>query len=125
MENSSNQVGIFERRKSMITATEARALMSKSFREDAIQHAIKSIESNIKKYASEGKRYTIVTFNKFPGAYNDFIKKYGEERKGEYVTYDVEIEIKNYFEKNGFYFKLVKDDICGGVKQDPYWTICW
>ena len=69
----------------MITATEARALMEKSFREDAVKHAIKCIEDSIRERAIKGERHTTVTFNKFPGVYNDFIKKYGEERKAEYV----------------------------------------
>ena len=34
-------------------------------------------------------------------------------------------ELREYFTKNGFTFKIVTDDICGGVRQDPYWIICW
>ena len=109
----------------MITANEARELMKKSFREDAINYGIQSIEKYIREYATQGKRNCIVSFYKYPYGYNDFIKKYGKEHHEDYRQYDVEIEIKEYFTKNGFCFKLIKDDICGGVRQDPYWVICW
>nr|DAW98060.1 MAG TPA: hypothetical protein [Bacteriophage sp.] len=39
--------------------------------------------------------------------------------------YNIETELREYFTKNGFIFKRVTDDVCGGVRQDPYWIICW
>ena len=109
----------------MINANEARELMKNSFRAEAVQYAIENISQYIKERATQGYRSCIVTFNKHPNTYANFIKKYGKERHDDYKTYDVEKEIKEHFTKQGFTFKLITDDICGGVRQSPYWTICW
>lgn len=109
----------------MFNASEARDLVSKSFRTDAVQYAIASIERKIKDYASKGQRSCYVSFYSYPDGYNNFIQKYGSEHHNDYKEFDVEQEIKEYFSKNGFSFKLVTDDICGGVLQSPYWVICW
>ena len=108
-----------------MNANEARELMGKSFRADAVQYAIKTTEDKIRDYATRGNRSCYISFYSHPGGYKNFIQKYGEEHHDDYKQYNVEKEIKEYFTKNGFAFKLVTDDICGGVRQDPYWTICW
>ena len=109
-----------------MTANEARELMQNSYRTDAVQYAIASIEKKIRDYATRGNRSCIVSFYSHPGMYTDFVMKYGKERdENNYKQYDVESEIREHFTKNGFTFKLVTDDVCGGVRQDPYWTICW
>ena len=108
-----------------MNVSEARELMKNSFREDAVKDAIKYIENKIREYATKGNRNCIVSFYSHPGGFNDFIEKYGKEHQKDYKQFNVECEIKEYFTKNGFTFKLVTDDVCGGVRQDPYWTICW
>ena len=108
-----------------MTANEAREMMNLSFRADAVQYAIATVEKKIKDYATRGNRNCYVSFYSHPGKYKDFTQKYGKEHHDYYKQYDVEPEIREHFTKNGFTFKLVTDDICGGVRQDPYWTICW
>lgn len=108
-----------------MTANEARELMKDSFRTDAIQDAIATIEGNIKKYAAKGHRSCYVSFYSHPGGYNDFISKYGKEHHNDYKMYDVKEEVVEYFANNGFNFKYVTDCILGGVRQDPFWEICW
>lgn len=86
-------------------ASEALELTNKSNRIEAIKKRIFYMEEKIKKNAKEGYRYCIADF------------KWG--------GYDLEKEIKEYFTKNGFTFKLITNDICGGVLQSPYWIVCW
>lgn len=109
----------------MFNVNEARELMNNSFRKNAVEDAIKCLEAKIKDSATRGNRSCYVSFYSYPGGYNDFIQKYGKEHHDDYKSYDVEKEIKEHFTKNGFTFRLVTDDVCGGVRQDPYWTICW
>ena len=108
-----------------MNVNEARELMKSSFREDAVTYAIKNLENKIREWATKGYRNCIVSFYSYPGGYNDFIQKYGEDNRNNHKQFNVEQEIKEHFTKNGFTFKLVTDDICGGVRQDPYWIICW
>ena len=61
--------------------------------------------------------------NHHPGPFKEFQKKYGDSEK--YCEFNVEKELREYFTGNGFSFRYVTDDICGGVRQDPYWVICW
>ena len=58
-----------------------------------------------------------------PALLKNFRKKYGDSEK--YCEFNVEKELREYFTGNGFSFRYVTDDICGGVRQDPYWVICW
>ena len=108
-----------------MNVNKARELMKNSYRADAVQDAIATIEKKIKDYATRGNRNCYVSFYSHPGGHKDFIQKYGEEHHDDYKLYDVEQEIREYFTKNGFTFKLVTNDVCGGVRQDMYWTICW
>ena len=96
-----------------------------NFRKEAIEYAIKSLEDKMQIFASRGNRNCIVDFKSYPGGHKDFIEKHGKENESNYSKYDVEKEIREHFEGLGFKFKLITDDICGGVRQDPYWTICW
>ena len=48
-----------------------------------------------------------------------------KEVEGNLTIEEVEKELREYFTGNGFSFRYVTDDICGGVRQDPYWVICW
>ena len=86
---------------------------------------INELKEKIKEHAEKGYRNCIVSFYSHPYGYRDFIEKYGEENKEHYKLYNIETELREYFTKNGFTFKIVTDDICGGVRQDPYWIICW
>ena len=109
-----------------MNANEARELMRQNcFKMDAIQYAIERIEQDITEHALKGNRCCLVTFNKHPYGYAKFVEKYGKDNVDNYKTYDVEQEVKEHFTKEGFEFKLIRDDICGGVRQDPYWVICW
>lgn len=94
-----------------MTADEARKLMLESERKNAVDHKIKMIENKIRENAKRGNRSCIVSFF-----------SYNSKSSPEF---DLETEIKEYFVGNGFSFKLITDDICGGVRQSPYWTICW
>lgn len=110
----------------MITAEEMRNLSQSNYRKDAIKTAIEHIENNMKRAAKNQRRETFVSFYEFPGNCDDFCNKYGEAARKEYYrTYNVEQEVKEAFKRQGFSFKLITDDICGGVRQDPYWVICW
>ena len=107
-------------------ASEALAITNNNnFKADAVQYGIKSIEDKIRENATRGNRNCIIRFLHHPCVYRDFVSKYGEDHKDDYKLYDVEQEIREYFTNNGFKFRLITDDICGGVRQDPYWTICW
>lgn len=110
-----------------MTAIEALELTNNNhYKKDAIEYGIKTIESEIKEYATKGERSCIIRFLHHPGAYRrDFVPKYGEENKEHHKLYNVERELREYFTSQGFTFRLVTNDICGGVRQDPYWTICW
>lgn len=109
-----------------MTAQEALALTNtNSYRNDALAYGIADIESRIKRNAEAGKRSCLVGFRYHPGEYKKFEAKYGVDKRDDYCQYNVEREITEYFVKNGFSFKLITNDICGGVRQDPYWTICW
>ena len=94
----------------MLLASEVLKMMNESPRIEATKKQIERMEKKIKDYALRGHRSCIVDFY-----------YYNKDFSG----YNLETEIKEYFTKNGFTFKLVTDDICGGVRQDPYWTICW
>ena len=110
----------------MITAEEIRNLSLSSYRKDAIKTAIEHIENDIKRAAKNQRRETYVNFYAFPGDCDDFCNKYGEDARKEYYRlYNVEQEVKEAFRKQKFSFKLITDDICGGVRQDPYWVIRW
>lgn len=78
-------------------------------RERALAKRIDHLENRIKAHAERGHRSCIADFYYYTlnGGYN------------------FEIEIKEYFIKNGFTFKRITDDVCGGVRQAPYWIICW
>ncbi|MCB6806769.1 hypothetical protein PMN51_17740 [Blautia wexlerae] len=107
-------------------ASEALSITNRNmYKTDAIEYGIKNLEEKIKRSAEKGYRKCIVDFCSFPYGYNDFVKKYGEENKEHHKLYEIEAELKEYFIKNGFTFKRVTDDICGGVLQAPYWIICW
>ncbi len=109
-----------------MTAQEAlNVTNSNPYKNDAVAYGIKSIECRIKKYAEKGERSCLIDFCNHPGGYKDFESKYGTGKIDFYRQYNVEKELRDYFEGNGFRFKLVTDDICGGVRQDPYWIICW
>ena len=98
---------------------------SNSYRADAIQHGIENLESEIKQAALKGHRECIVSFYSFPYGYRKFVEKYGEENEEKYREYNIEVELRKYFEENGFIFKRITGDICGGVRQAPYWVIQW
>lgn len=109
-----------------MTAQDALAITNNnSYRKDALTYAISNLEERIKKYAASGKRTCLVDFHSHPGPYLEFEAKYGADKSDDYHMYDIEEELREHFVKNGFSFKLIRDDICGGVRQDPYWTICW
>lgn len=110
----------------MITAEEMRSISNQnSFRVDAIESAISRLEDRIRTIAKTGERSCFADFYSYPGAYAEFAKKYGPDSISDYKQYNVEEEVKAHFEKAGFTFKLIKDDICGGVRQDPYWVVYW
>ena len=94
----------------MLLASEVLKMMNESPRIEATKKKIEQMEKKIKDHALRGYRSCIVDFY-----------YYNKDFSG----YNLETEIKEYFTKNGFTFKLITDDICGGVRQDPYWTICW
>lgn len=107
-----------------MTANDARNLVSKCTQYgDALNHAINVLEEKITANSSMGRRECIVSFHWYPDPYKNFVDKYGKD--AQYRTYNVEQGIREYFSNNGFVFKYVTDDICGGVRQDPYWTINW
>ena len=109
-----------------MTVQEARALTEgNTYRTIAINYAISTIESTIRSRAEKGARSCIVDFMWHPNGFNKFIEQFGEDQKDRYVPFNVEQEVKEHFTRNGFSFKYVTDDICGGVRQDPYWIICW
>ena len=109
-----------------MTANDALKIVNENvYRDKAIRYRICTIEDEITAKAHEGKRSCIIDFESCPGLRRDFIKIFGEEAMDKYLYYDVEREIRDYFEPRGFKFKLVTDAINGGVRQDPYWTICW
>lgn len=91
-------------------ASEVLKMVNKSPRMEAIEKQIKRMEEKIKKNAMIGRRDCIADFY-----------YYNKDFSG----YNLEKEIKEHFTKNGFTFKLVTDDVCGGVLQSPYWIICW
>ena len=88
-----------------MTANEARELTNTSNRNYLVEKRINSIEERIRRSATEGYRKCVADFCS--------------------CGYNLEKEIKEHFNKNGFTFKLITDDVCGGVLQDPYWVICW
>ena len=109
-----------------MTASEALNITNgNNYRAEAIQYGIEELEEKIKRTASKGYRQCIVSFYSFPYGFTEFLKKHGEERKKEFKEYNIETELREYFTRNGFKFKRITDDICGGVRQDPYWVICW
>lgn len=94
----------------MLLASEALKMTNESPRTEAVKKQIKSMENKIKDFAERGHRSCIADFY-----------YYNKDFSG----YNLEKEIKEYFTKNGFTFKYVTDDVCGGVLQSPYWIICW
>ena len=107
-------------------ASEALAITNvNNYKNDAVKYGIKELEEKIIEYAENGYRNCIVSFYSHPYGYKDFVEKYGEKYKEHYKLYNIETELREYFTKNGFTFKRVTDDICGGVRQDPYWVIYW
>ena len=109
-----------------MTAKDAAEIaMSNDYRKDAAECAICTIEKRIKSHAENGERSCLIDFWAHPFGYLEFEKKYGSDKRDFYKQYDVEKEIRKYFESKGFVFKLVTDFICGGVRQAPFWTICW
>lgn len=91
-------------------ASEVLKMTNESPRIEATKKQIERMEEKIKKWATKGHRSCI----------SDFYY-YNKDFSG----YNLEKEIKEHFTKNGFTFKLVTDDVCGGVLQSPYWIICW
>lgn len=108
-------------------ASEALAISNTNvYKKAAVEYGIAELEKKIRRLAKkDGRRSCIVSFSSFPCGYTEFIEKYGEENKSHHKLYNIEKELREYFTKNEFTFKLVTDDICGGVRQDPYWIICW
>lgn len=107
-----------------MTAEEMRKISDGcSLRKNAVDYGIKTIEEKMMEYAKRGFRECYVSFNHHPGPFKEFQKKYGDNEK--YCEFNVEKELREYFTGNGFSFRYVTDDICGGVRQDPYWVICW
>lgn len=91
-------------------ASEALKLVNDSPRMEAVKKQIERMENKIKDYATSGQRSCFAEFYYYtPNS----------------SVYNLEKEIKEHFTKNGFTFKLVTDDVCGGVLQSPYWIICW
>lgn len=110
----------------MLMASEALEITNKNtYKMDAVIYGIKCLENKIRKYAKSGKRNCIVEFYVFPDTHKKFISKYGTENEKYYKGYDIETELKSYFENNGFRFKRIVGEVCGGVVQAPYWIICW
>lgn len=110
-----------------VTLAEQMKILSKEnrYKKDAFESAKEYMEREIKFYARKGKRSRLIDFEWLPGRRDDFLKKYGEEQKDEYRHYNIEEELREYFGKEGFTFKHVTDAVSGGVRQDPYWIICW
>ncbi len=110
-----------------MTAQEALNITkSNPYKEDAVLYAIKNIEESIRKSAENGNRSCMVDFRAYPGRCQDFCSRYGEDKRADfYRAYDVETEVREYFTKNGFSFRLVTDLVLGGVRQSPFWEICW
>lgn len=93
-----------------MTAKEALFLTNENIeRNKCLEKHICYLNNKIKKMATRGNRHCIVNFY--------------------YYTVDGGYNFKNetfeHFENNGFSFELIRDDVCGGVKQDPYWIIKW
>lgn len=91
-------------------ASDVLKITNESPRMEAIKKQIEHMEEKIKKWATKGHRYCIADFY-----------YYNKDFSG----YNLEKEIKEYFKNNGFTFKLITDDVCCGVRQSPYWIICW
>lgn len=94
----------------MLLASEALKMTNNDNRMKALEEHILRMEEKIKTWATKGRRNCIVDFY-----------YYNKDFSG----YNFENEVKEYFTKNGFTFKLITDDVCGGVLQSPYWIICW
>lgn len=90
-------------------ASDVLKITNESPRMEAIKKQIEHMEEKIKKWATKGYRNCIADF-------------YYYNKDG---GYNLETEIKEHFTNNGFTFKLITDDVCGGVRQSPYWIICW
>lgn len=94
----------------MLLASEVLKMTNDDNRMKALEKHIVCMEEKIKKWATKGRRNCIADFY-----------YYNKDFSG----YNFENEVKEYFTKNGFTFKLITDDVCGGVLQSPYWIICW
>ena len=84
-------------------ASEALAITNKNtYRTDAVKYGIKKLETNIKYYAELGRRECACSFCTFPDTYSNFVEKYGKENRKHYSEYDIQVELKSYFEKKWF-----------------------
>lgn len=96
------------------------------YKASAIQYGIEEVKKRIRRAELEGCSNCVVWFYSFPcDTYREFIEKYGEENKKEFREYNIETELREYFTRCGFTFERVTDDVWCGVKQAPYWIICW
>lgn len=81
-------------------ASEALAITNKNtYRTDAINYGIKKLENDIKYYAELGRRECTCSFYAFPDTYGNFVEKYGKENRKHYSEYNIEADLKSYFEK--------------------------
>ncbi len=109
-----------------MTANEARMLTEDNqYRMDAVEYGIFCTEEKIRKAATGGEKSCLINFWYYPNGYLKFEEKYGPDTRTHYKQYDVESELREYFTKNGFKFRYVTDLVLGGVRQDPFWEICW
>ena len=110
-----------------MTLAEQMKTLSKEnrYKKDAFEFEKEYMKRKIELYAKRGERSCLIDFECLPGKRSDFLKKYGEKQKDEYRHYNIEEELREYFGKEGFAFKHVTDAVSGGVRQDPYWIICW
>ena len=107
-------------------ASEALAITNNNiYKMEAVQCGIENLEKRIKRAALNGLRNCIVDFDSYPCNIADFLAKHGEENREAFKHYNIECELREHFTKNGFKFKYVTDAVSGGVRQDPYWIICW
>lgn len=110
----------------MSLADQMRTLSKENpYKKEAFECAKQYTKRLIESYAKNGKRSCPITFECVPGNKGIFLEKYGEQNEREWRRYDIEQEMREYFENEGFTFKYITNAINGGVRQDPYWTICW
>ena len=110
----------------MSLADQMRTLSEENlYKKDAFEYAKQETKRLIELYAKKGERSCPINFAYVPGNKGVFLEKYGEQNEREWRSYDVEQEMREYFENEGFTFKYITNEINGGVRQDPYWRICW